>query len=174
MVEWKPVSDSPGYSVSDQGDVRNDASGYMLKPQRIRSGYLHVTLCDANGHHQKSVHRLVAKEFVSNPSDYTYVNHIDGDKSNNRAANLEWCTQSGNMKHAYRTGLQKPIRSQIDYSLAKAVEKNKRPVRNIETGTRYASIVECANAEGITHSAVSFHLAGHAKKCRFEYADEGG
>jgi hypothetical protein len=51
------------------------------------------------------------------------------------------------------------------------MEKHKRPVINVETGARYDSIAECAKNENLCHSAVSFHLAGKAKKCRFEYAD---
>jgi hypothetical protein len=171
MVEWRIVSEYPNYSVSNHGDIRNDLTDRVLKKQLVRNGYQHVVLCDTDGHHSKSVHRLVAKEFVDNPRGCDMVNHIDGDKSNNCAENLEWCTQSENMKHAYRMGLQKPIRTQIEYSLSRAAEKRKRPVRNIETGVCYPSIKECAEAEGIVHSAVSFHLAGQAKKCRFEYAD---
>ena len=171
MVKWKPVSEYPGYSVSNQGDVRNNHTDRILKKDTVRNGYQLVTLCDNTGHHHKSVHRLVAKEFVNKPLGCDLVNHIDGDKTNNRADNLEWCTQSENMKHAYRTGLQKPIRSQIERSLARSAEKRKRPVRNIETGICYPSIKECAEAEGIAHSAVSFHVSGRAKKRRFEYAD---
>ena len=171
MVEWRTICEYPDYSVSNCGDVRNERTGKVLKNRTVRNGYQIVTLCDDGGHHPCSVHRLVAKEFVENPRNCNTVNHIDGDKSNNNVDNLEWCTQSENMKHAYRTGLQKPIPSQIEHSLSRAAEKRKRPVRNIETGVCYPSIVECAEAEGIVHSAVSFHLAGYAKKRRFEYAD---
>lgn len=170
MVEWKTITDQPTYEVSDNGDVRNSITGKCLKP-RGAGGYLQVTLCDEDGHHQKTIHRLVAKEFVENPRNCNQVNHIDGDKKNNVASNLEWCTGSENVQHAYATGLQKPIPSQIEYSLSRSAEVRRRPVVNIETGARYNSIVECANAENITHSAVSFHLAGKAKKRRFEYAD---
>lgn len=171
MAKWSIISDYPGYSISDQGQVRNNVTGRILKNCTLNTGYQQVVLCDAEGHHRKAVHRLVAKEFVDNPRGCELVNHIDGNKSNNRFDNLEWCTQSENMQHAYRTGLQKPIRSQIEYSLSRASEKRKRPVRNIETGAYYPSILECANAEGLAHSAVSFHLSGHAKRPRFEYAD---
>lgn len=170
MTEWRPISGHPKYEVSEFGDVRNAMTGVTLKPQ-YSNGYLHVTLCGVNGHHQKSVHRIVATEFIDNPLGYNTVNHIDGVKTNNRVDNLEWCTQSDNMKHAYRTGLQRPISDQISYSLGRAAEKRKRPVRNVETGRRYDSIIECAKAENICHSAVSAHLAGKTKVCRFEYDD---
>lgn len=159
--------------MSDQGDVRNSKTGRILKPL-LTNGYHHVVLCDANGHHRKSVHHLVANGFIANEHKCSMINHIDGNKTNNRVDNLEWCTQSENMKHAYRIGLQKPIRSQIEYSLSRAREARMRPVRNIETGKRYDSIAECARNEHLRSSAVSFHLAGKAKKRRFEYADEGG
>lgn len=171
MVDWKRVSDHPGYSINTQGIVRNDRTGKLLKPIRHSCGYAYVTLCDDTGHHEKRVHRLVAEAFLDNPHGCKQVNHIDGDKLNNRVDNLEWCTQSENMKHAYKLGLQKPIPTQIEYSLSRSAEKRKRPVKNIETGNCYPSIIECARAEGIAHSTVSFHLAGQAKKCRFEYAD---
>lgn len=58
------------------------------------------------------VHRYVAKAFVSNPYGYSEVNHIDGNKENNNADNLEWCTRQENVIHSYRTGLVAPgIRS---------------------------------------------------------------
>lgn len=174
MVEWRNINGYPSYAVSNQGAVRNNTTGAVLKNRSVPGGYQYVTLCDSNGHHQKSVHRLVAENFLNNSRGCEYVNHIDGNKTNNRVDNLEWCTISENVKHSYRMGLQKPIASQIAYSLSRSAEKRRRPVRNIETGTCYPSIIDCARAEGINHSAVSFHLAGRAKHCRFEYADFGG
>lgn len=173
MVNWKTISESPDYEISDEGVVRNSKTGRILKPLRT-NGYNHVVLCDAFGHHRRSIHRLVATEFIENPHGHPIINHLDGDRGNNRVENLEWCTQSGNMKHAYRTGLQKPIRGQIEYSLSKAMEAHRRPVRNVDSGAEYESIAECARQEGLCHSAVSFHLAGKAKRRRFEYADERG
>lgn len=53
----------------------------------------------------KTIHRLVAKAFVPNPNNYPVVNHIDGNKHNNTALNLEWCTDAYNHEHATKTGL---------------------------------------------------------------------
>ena len=52
------------------------------------------------------LHRIVAKAWVPNPNNYPEVNHIDGNKLNNNSDNLEWCTRSYNIKHAYANGLQ--------------------------------------------------------------------
>lgn len=174
MVKWRRVTESPKYKVSSNGDVVNTVTGRKLKPNLVKTGYHHVTLCDENGHHQRTVHRLVATEFIPNPNEYEYINHKDGNKTNNRVDNLEWCTPSENMKHAYRTGLQKPIPEQIKSSLSKAQNARKKPVRNIETGETYDSVVECARSVGMKPNAVSMHLTGQNKHLRFEYIELGG
>lgn len=53
------------------------------------------------------MHRLVAIAFISNPNNYPIINHIDGNKKNNKVDNLEWCTNQYNLKEAYRLGLIK-------------------------------------------------------------------
>lgn len=174
MDKWLPITGFSNYAVSNDGRVKNTVTDRELKPIRERTGYSHVTLCNGGKHHQTSIHRLVAQEFIPNPDDKPMVNHIDGDKANNRVDNLEWCTPSENMQHAYRTGLQKPIASQIQQSLAKSAEVRRKPVRNMDTGVEYSSVAECAKAENLQHSAVSFHLTGRAKRPRFEYIDKGG
>ena len=174
MGKWLPITGFPNYAVSDNGDVMNVITGNKLKPIHMSIGYSYVALCNDGRQHRTGIHRLVAQEFIPNPNGKPMVNHIDGDKANNHVDNLEWCTPSENMQHAYRTGLQKPIASQIQYSLARAAEVRRKPVRNIDTGVEYSSIAECAKAENLQHSAVSFHLTGKAKRPRFEYIDKGG
>jgi len=76
----------------------------ILKPIHQVRGYLVVNLhYDRNKFKKKRIHRLVAHAFLPNPNEYNEINHLDGDKENNRLDNLEWCTHSQNMQHAFDT-----------------------------------------------------------------------
>jgi hypothetical protein len=69
------------------------------------NGYRTVLLTVNNKRKYLLVHRVVAESFIPNPSNKRTVNHKDGDKLNNSAENLEWATDSENLKHARDTGL---------------------------------------------------------------------
>lgn len=69
-------------------------------------GYRKYHLKTDEGKHKKFLgHRLVALVFIPNPCDKLEVNHKDGDKLNNHISNLEWCTHSENVQHAYDNNL---------------------------------------------------------------------
>lgn len=109
MEQFKSVEGFPFYEVSNRGRVlsikRRRTKGGILKPQPDERGYLHVIFVTSERRHTINVHRLVASAFIPNPGNLPCVNHIDGDKSNNYAENLEWCTHAENNRHAVRTGL---------------------------------------------------------------------
>lgn len=106
------------YSISDDGEVRKDATNYILK-QSLQQGYKFVTLLINGKQKRMRVHRLVAETFIPNPENKPYVNHIDGKRDNNNLSNLEWVTPSENTRHAVETGLMKKGRARavIQYNL---------------------------------------------------------
>jgi hypothetical protein len=110
---WKPVIGWP-YAVSSLGRVmRTEAAtghlngrariGKILTPRAKKAGYLEVVLSYKNKFRKMVlVHRLVAETFVAKPttSKKLEVNHKDGSRANNVAANLEWVTRQENLLHA--------------------------------------------------------------------------
>jgi len=96
---WNKVKDYAGYWVSDDGLIMGPR-GKVGRGVPNKAGYYRVKLY-RNGH-KKSVyvHQLVAQAFILNPDGKPGVNHIDLDKSNNKASNLEWATPLQNSQHA--------------------------------------------------------------------------
>jgi hypothetical protein len=105
---WKDIPNYEGiYQISNLGNVRSCKSNKIRKLVKQKSGYLRIILTKNSKQKATNVHILVAKSFVPNPKKLPFVNHIDGNKENNNAKNLEWVTASQNMIHARQTGLQK-------------------------------------------------------------------
>lgn len=92
------------YEVSSYGRVSNYRK--IMKTYQINSGYHALKLIKNGIRKSVLIHRLVAECFIPNPENKPEVNHIDGDKGNNRIDNLEWVTSSENKSHAYKTGLR--------------------------------------------------------------------
>lgn len=100
------------YEVSNLGRVKALNYNRMGIEKEIYIGigkgnYLYVTLYKNAKAKRKYIHRLVAETFILNNQNLPCVNHIDGNKSNNNANNLDWCSYKTNIEHAYKTGLYK-------------------------------------------------------------------
>lgn len=91
------------YEVSSLGRISNYRK--IMKTYTINSGYQAVKLYKDGVKKSFLVHRLIALAFVPNPLNKPVVNHIDGNKLNNAASNLEWVTTLENITHAKETGL---------------------------------------------------------------------
>lgn len=116
---WKDIEGyEEEYQVSTLGRIRSkdridsadrNLSGKIIKLlPHGKTGYLKIGLHQNGKQNTVLVHRLVAKAFVANPKQYVEVNHKNGDKKDNRAENLEWCSRSHNVRHAYQKLGRKP------------------------------------------------------------------
>ena len=105
--EWKVVAEFPEFLISSEGEVKR-RGGKHLSMYQMANGYWVVSFNIREHQHpqKRLIHRVVAQAFIPNPDGKPTVNHLDGDKSNNRCVNLEWATHAENHQHAYATGLR--------------------------------------------------------------------
>ena len=88
--QYKIINGNENYSISNLGNIRNDTTGTILKPSRQSGGQLRIVLYNNKQKTGHYIHRLVASAFVPLIEGLDMVRHIDLDKSNNTASNLEW------------------------------------------------------------------------------------
>lgn len=99
-MRWKKTLDK--YEVSDDGRIRNANTGREIKQFVGPDGYMRTQIAGKT----RLVHRVIAKAYIPEDPEKVFINHKDGNKQNNRADNLEWCTRSENMYHAYSKDLK--------------------------------------------------------------------
>lgn len=152
---FRPIPGFPKYEVSTKGIIKSKRG--VLSPHSRTDGYLSVKLyATENGKYTrkgKLVHRLVAETFLPNPLGLKLVNHKDGDKSNNRVENLEWCTHRQNTVHAHSNNL---------------IGKWERQVMNVlscGTTIEYSSISAASEHTGIPIYTIS-------KSCKSKHNKE--
>ena len=108
MIEiWKAIPGYEGlYEVSDQGRVLSKRTNRFLKPNIMTHGYVCVHLYSGGKQTRavKTIHKLVAQAFVTNPHNCCEVNHKNFLRRDNRAENLEWVTRKENVAHALAAG----------------------------------------------------------------------
>ena len=160
---WKPVAGYEGcYEVSNLGRVKsverlvNGKNGKchpvkerVLSQRKMETGYMTVHL-SVNGEDERlSVHRLVAKAFLSNPNNYPQVNHKDENKENNAVWNLEWCDAKYNSNygtHPEKLRIASTGRKMPRYGVEKVIEKISKPVaafnKNGEEVMRFKSAAD--------------------------------
>jgi hypothetical protein len=180
--EWRDVVGYEGYyQVSNLGRVRSvdrriiDSfgnerfyKGKPLKPSLKSTGYYSVALCKDGNKDTAAIHRLVATAFLESDSNHTYIDHIDGDRTNNKLSNLRWCTQKENLKYAAEAG--SIDQSRIARAGKRYISKHKmgghltRVLRS--DGKIYPSVREAARDLGVTASSVYKVLNGENSTCK--------
>ena len=145
----KELKNYNNYFVTEEGLVFSSKTNKFLKFTYDQQGYQRVNLYIGNYKSKTiKVHRLIAETFINNPLNKSDVNHIDGKKSNNNVINLEWCTRSENMKHAFKIGLNKisdkhkKILSEMGKSQIGANNPAARKIINTKTGEIFTTIKE--------------------------------
>lgn len=155
--EWRPVVGFPAYEVSNLGRLRRvvgsaTSSAGPRAERGTKGGYINACLSDGSGRkYQRGVHALVCEAFIGPRQKGIHVNHIDGNKKNNRLTNLEYVTPAENNRHANRTGLN-PVECE-DNPAAKLTNE-----QVIELRRRYSdehkSLSELARAFGVSKTSV--------------------
>jgi hypothetical protein len=99
MTEWKIIKKYSNYSVSNDGNIKNNTTQRILK-YYIRNGYKSITLSVNNKKKTLNIHTIVAEQFLVKPHGVYVVNHINEDKLDNRVINLEYTTYRENTMHS--------------------------------------------------------------------------
>lgn len=133
---WIKLTFNENYVINIDGEVANLKTGLIVKGSE-RNGYLRITIRNK----QYSIHRLVWETFNEPIPEGYYIDHIDGNKSNNALSNLRLVTQSDNMKNAMKNGHKGQI-SVLQY------DKKGNFIQEFE------SIQKAADAMGVSHAAI--------------------
>jgi len=181
-MEWNIVG-FPNYKINDKGIVFSKRKGYRrgttwvkeenwqpLKPVLDKgNGYYLVTLIgiDSTGKRIKKnhfIHRLLGQGFIPNPLNKPHINHIDGNKTNNTLANLEWATEQENSQHAVDNNLTTYIHCE------KAVKQFTKDGKYINS---FKSLQEAENLTGVARQNISKvlrHIRPFAGGYHWQYA----
>lgn len=132
---WKDISGYEGlYQASNLGNIKSLNYNHTKQPRNLtpvkhKNGYLFVYI----GGKHKSVHRIIAATFIPNQKNKPQVNHINGDKTDNRVENLSWVSAAENMRHAYKNNLinlNTPLKRKSELENIKKANEHNRKVYN--------------------------------------------
>lgn len=150
LIFWKDIPGYEGlYQVNQLGQVKSLPKyrgntyyeDYIMRGKKDSSGYLHYELRKDGNSKTYSAHRLVAQAFLPNPEELPEVDHINGDRADNRVSNLQWITKTDNVRK----------------STAATV------IKCVETGQIFQSIQEAANWIKRNRTCFTKYFAGKQK-----------
>lgn len=146
--------------ISNMGYIIRETGQVSYPTCRKDTGY--YVIRDGNGK-VKRIHRMVAETFLGEPEQRLDVNHKDGDKSNNRADNLEWVTRSENLYHAYQSGLRSQKRGEENHAAKLTVAQAQEIYDRYETDGYHSNTTELAKEFGLAPGTVRKIVKGEKK-----------
>ena len=173
----KQIKGYLNYLVSVDGKVLNLKTMKHLKCFINKAGYPSVCLYNDNGGKFFLVHRLMALTFFKEDENRPFVNHIDGNKTNNLLCNLEWCTQKENCQHSWKLGLNKTSeknrengRKNIKIAQEVGSKLKRKKIIDTSNGMVFDYSVDAAKYLGIRKETLTNWLNGHrANKTSLKY-----
>lgn len=156
MEVWKKIDGFENYEVSSYGNVKSlqpNKNEKILKFRYTKYGYVRVML---SGKKEVLVHRLVANAFIENIENKSQVNHINCIKNDNRIENLEWCTQSENMKHSLDNNRNKKHKEIFRYKNNEIKLYHSIKEASIDNCVSRASISQCLKGKSKTSNGYNW------------------
>lgn len=144
-MRWKQIEGFENYSVSDTGLVMNTKRGKLLKPKNTYDGYCEVRLYSKTCDKCIRVHRLVALAFIPNPDGLGTVDHINGNKKDNRVENLRWLSRIDNQTRFWREQATEEQKNRL---------ANRKPIKCLENGVVYKSISQASEQLGLNRASL--------------------
>lgn len=127
--------------------IKANGSHKVIKPRTDRAGYATVRLFKDGKTSTCYLHRLIAQSFIPNPVNKSFINHKNGEKTDNWYENLEWVTHAENVQHAYKMELCK-------------LESRQTPIIDICSGKKFPSIKKAAEFNLIKYNTCKGYLNG--------------
>lgn len=166
------------YQVSNYGRVKSLKRNRILRnslcfKQPSPHYRVHISSCIKKINKMFYIHRLVARMFIPNPNNYLIINHIDGNRYNNKASNLEWCTVEQNNQHAFKIGIIKIKKGKENHMYGKPSLKRKKVAqfnKNNEFIRNWESIQQAQkelNISNISSCCYNFRKTSGGYKWKF-------
>lgn len=159
MEQWKTIPSHNRYEASNEGRIRNTITGNIIGGG-FNKRYLRAKV-DRKLH---SIHRLVAEAWIENPNNKPEVNHINGNKHDNKVSNLEWVTAYENNLHARINGLCVGPNNSEKSKLSKLDNETIRYIKSIHKPyTKEFGTSTLAKTYGVSQAWLSTILNGNRK-----------